>query len=185
MAPRSSSKKLAPNEILGYIVVIAVIAVILAAIVYIYKAQQLSTLPQEESQTQVTPSKPPAPPTPTPTPTALKHGKESYTVSGGGVDEPHPQDITIDPLDPAVGATQTFVLGIKTKYPVTTAYLSVRTDTKTTKIPLSLSSGTTTDGTWTASWTVPETYTYNYLITPVVQTQYNQSSTQITIRQRP
>lgn len=123
-------------------------------------------------------------PTPTPTPTKLFHGKDTYNISGGKPDDPHFPEVTIDPLDPAVGAKQVFTVKITSKYPVTKTFLSVRTDTRSTNLPLTLTSGTTENGMWQATWTVPETYLYNYQITPTAQTAYTQGSATITVRER-
>ncbi len=185
MVSSTSSKN---AEIISYVVVIVIIGVIFAAIFYVYKAQQLTMPPPEESQVQVnevpgTPAK--TQPTPTPTPTKLFHGKDTYNISGGAPDDPHFPQVTIDPLDPNVGDTQAFTVDINSKYPVTKAYLSIRTDTKTTQVPLTLASGDTTKGVWQATWTVPESFMYNYLITPTAQTAYTQGSATITIRKRP
>ncbi len=183
MASKASSK-LKTNEIIGYIVLIAIIGVVFAAIFYVYKAQRLSTLPSEELQTtQLSPGSNPVP-TPTPTPTQLIHGKDTYNISGGMPDDPHFQSVTIDPMDPKVGAQQTFAVQINSKYPVTKAFLAIRTDTKTSQLALTMTSGTATNGTWETKWTMPETYLYNYLITPNAQTAYNEASSTITIRQR-
>lgn len=180
-----ASKKSKTNEVIGYVVILAVIAVVLAAIFYVYKAQKLSTLSPEESQTTGNTDTTKSLPTPTPTPTKLFHGKDTYNLSGGAPDNPHFPDVSIDPLDPAVGARQIYTVKITSKYPVTKAFLSIRTDTKTSQLPLSLTSGTADNGTWQASWTMPETYIYNYQITLTAQTAYTQGSATITVRQRP
>lgn len=178
-----ASKKSKTNEAIGYVVIVAIIGIVLAAIFYVYKAQKLSTLSPEESQTTGTADT--AKPTPTPTPTKLFHGKDTYNLSGGMPDDPHFPEVSIDPLDPDVGARQVYTVKITSKYPITKAFLSIRTDTKTSQLPLSLTSGAADNGTWQASWTVPETYVYNYQITPTAQTAYTQGSATITVRQRP
>lgn len=182
MAVKTSSKQ-RKNELFGYIVIISVIVVILAAIVYVYKAQQLAALPEETSVTQPNGTTETAA-TPTPTPTKLFHGKDTYHISGGAPDDPHFPQVDIDPLDPDVGTAQAYTVKIISKYPVTTAFLTIKTDSRDTKVPLSLTSGTRQDGIWQATWTMPETYLYNYQITPTAQTAYTQGSATITVRQR-
>jgi len=183
MATKSSSKR-KTGKIFGYVLVVAVIVVVLAAIAYVYKAQQLATL-SEEAQTSHLAQGSETIPTPTPTPTKLFHGKDTYYISGGAPDDPRFPQVDIDPLDPDVGATQTYTVSINSKYPVTTAFLTIRTDTRESKVSLNLVSGTREDGTWQATWTIPETYLYNYQITPTAQTAYTQGSATITERQRP
>lgn len=171
------------TDTIGYIIVLSIIIVVLGAIVYVYKAQQVATnIP--ESQITQPPLTGDTVPTPTPTPTKLFHGKDTYNISGGMPDDPHFPEVSIDPLDPEVGQEQTFTVKITSKYPVTTAYLSIRTDKNTTKLPLTLSSDDRTNAIWTATWKMPETYLYNYQITPHAQTAYTQSSATITVRER-
>lgn len=169
---------------LAYVSIVVVIAVILAAILYVYRAQNLASLPPQESQTGNSQTNKVVP-TPTPTPTKLLHGKDTYTISGGAVNDPHFSEVSIDPMDPAIGAQQIFTVKISSTYAVTKAWLSIRTDIKTTKLPLTMISGTTQNGMWTATWNMPESYLYNYQITPSAQTAYSQGSATITVRQRP
>lgn len=182
--PTKSSSKQNTSTVISYTAVVLIIIVVLIALIYVYKAQQLANLAPEELQTSKTSLSIKSAPTPTPTPTKLLHGKETYHVSGGPPDAPQLSAVTIDPLDPAVGTVQAISVNMASKYPVKTAFVTIRTDTKSTKIPLTLTSGINTNGTWQASWTVPETYLYTYLITPTAQTDYNQTVDQITIRQQ-
>ncbi len=125
------------------------------------------------------------PPTPTPTITKLFHGKDTYTVSGGAAGKPEVQTVTIDPMDPAVSGTQKFEVVLSNSSEITNASLSVRTDSKTTTLPLKLANGSNVNGTWTASWTVPETYNYNYIVTVSVTGANGTTTVPVTIRQRP
>ena len=162
---------------------IIILLIIIGTAAYAYFSPKKTPTIPGLGETTLT-AKPTPIPTPTPTPTKLFHGKDTYNISGGAPDDPHFPEVTIDPLDPAVGAQQAFTVKITSKYAVTTAWLSIRTDTKTTKLPLALSSGTGENGVWQASWTVPESYLYNYQITPTAQTAYAQASATITVRQR-
>jgi len=109
-------------------------------------------------------------PTVTPIPTPryskpLPAGKQIYKIShGSGVKGPKLQEVTIEPLTPAVGETQTVTATIKHESPVTEASLILESDTQTNTFPLKLISGTTTDGTWQGSWQMPEAYLYNYFL---------------------
>jgi hypothetical protein len=169
-------------ETTGLMVGIVILVVVIAAAGYAYFSQkqgQKPTLPVGQSESQV-----PAAPTPTPTPTKLFHGKDTYYVSGGSADDAHVSQITLDPLDPAVGSQQIFTVKISNKYPVTTAYLTIKTDTKSTKVPLTFKDGAPDNGTWEGTWTVPESYLYNYQVTATAQSQYNQGTVSVVIRER-
>lgn len=170
------------NQRIGYIVVLSVIAITLGAIVYVYTAQKLVVTPDQTAQP--VDEQPDTIHTPTPTPTKLFHGKDTYYLSGGAMDDPHFPQVDIDPLDPEVQGTQAFTVHITSTYPVNEAFLNIRTDIHTTKVPLNLDSGTRTDGYWKATWTLPETYLYNYKITLTAQTSYTQGTATITIRHR-
>ncbi|MBI3385648.1 hypothetical protein HY031_01040 [Candidatus Gottesmanbacteria bacterium] len=171
------------NNQSGQLEIVVVIIVVAAAAAYALFSQKLLPLSKapagQPTETSTTPS-------PTPTPTKLFHGKDSYTISrGSAASGPSPTKLTLDPLDPEVGSNQTFAVEISHTYPVVTAFLSIRTDTKTTKVPLSLVSGTAQKGTWQGSWTVPETYLYNYIVTITAQSASDQSSVPVAIRSQP
>lgn len=170
------------NNQSGQLEIVVVIIVVAAAAAYALFSQKLLPLSKTPSS-QLTES---TTPTPTPPPTKLFHGKDSYSISrGSAATGPSPSKLTLDPLDPEVGANQTFTVEISHTYPVVTAFLSIRSDTKTTKVPLSLVSGTAQKGTWQGSWTVPETYLYNYVVTITAQSASDQSSIPVAIRSRP
>lgn len=166
----------------GQLEIVVVIVVVLAAAAYALFSQKLLPLSKTPAQpTEITTT-----PMPTPTPTQLFHGKDSYMISrGSAATGPSPTKLTLDPLDPAVGATQTFTVDITHIYPVVSASLSIRTDTQTTKVPLTLVSGTAQKGTWQGSWTVPESYLYNYIVTINAQSASDQSSIPVAIKSRP
>lgn len=170
----------------GVTISVALLIVILIAAVYAYRTQKTLQKLRDQEQSISLPPGPSLRPTPTPTPTKLFHGKDTYAISRGSqATGPNITKVTLDPLDPAVGAKQIFTVQITHSYPVTTAFISVRTDTQTTKLPLALISGTAQDGMWQASWTVPETYLYTYIVTPSARSAYDQASVTITIRGRP
>ncbi len=177
---RSKSKK----KNTGVAVSVALLIIILLAAAYAYRTQKiLQTLRNQEQSSTFAPEES-SRPTPTPTPTKLFHGKDTYRVSGGSTTDINIAEVAIDPLDPAVGATQTFTVNIPNKYPVTQAALAIRTDTKTTKLPLARVAGTADNGSWQVSWTVPESYTYNYIVGVTAQSAYNKGMVTITIRER-
>jgi hypothetical protein len=105
------------------------------------------------------------PPLSTPPPTRpLPSGKQTYIYGSRNVAGPVPSEVTIDPLTPAVGATQTVTVKIKFTSPVTSAGVILNTDNKVTKFPLELTSGTTTDGIWKGTWAMPDSYDHIYYL---------------------
>lgn len=178
---KSSSKQANSGELTAAVVAILAIVGITAG-VWMWMQKQ-SALPQE-APAQLAPGEPTPEPTPTPTPTKLFHGKDTYTLSGGMEGKPTISTVTLDPVDPAVSAKQVFSVALTNGSPITDAYLQVRTDTKTTKVPLTLANGASQNGTWTGSWTVPETYLYNYIVTVVATGSNGTTTMPITIRER-
>ena len=162
------------------------IAVILGAALYAYRIQKTLQLPQKEMQTQPNLKQSPSPTlTPTPKPAKLFHGKDTYSISHGNLYKgPDIHQVTLDPLDPAVGARQIITVNMRHVYDVTKAYLTIGTDSKSTILPLTLVSGTAQNGNWQATWTIPETYNYNYIVTVFAQSKYDQASIPLEIRKR-
>lgn len=113
-------------------------------------------------------SSPTPKPTLTPTPRPIKElpgGKQVYNVSSGPkVIGPKIQQITLDPQTPSPQETQTVTIKVKHDSPVTEAVAYVQTDNKELNYAMKLIEGTTTDGTWQASWKMADTYNYNYYI---------------------
>ena len=106
-------------------------------------------------------------PTPTPEPEPIRplpSGKQTYTYSSTNVAGPVPSEVTIDPLTPDIGSPQTILVKIKHPSPITTAEVVLHTDSKVSRFPLTLESGTSTDGTWKGSWEMPDSYNYNYYV---------------------
>ena len=129
MATNASSKG-KTNEIVSYLVVIVVIGVALAAIIYVYKAQQLSTLPPEESQTVQTAQNNTTPkPTATPMPKAIPHGKIPFSAT---TTWPGPKFTggSFDPYDPAKGSTMVITISVNDTQPVQKVWANVTLITK-------------------------------------------------------
>lgn len=181
-AMKASAKKASQTQIASAVIVILVIV---GATAYAYYAmQKQGALPGETETKQFAPGEPTPEPTPTPTPTKLWHGKDTYSVSGGDAPGPDISEVSFDPLDPAVGATQIITVNIADSVPVTEAYVSMRTDTKTTKVSLTRTNGTEFGGTWEARWNIPESYLYNYIPTVVAKSSSGETKIPITIRER-
>lgn len=180
---KSSAKKASQNQIVSALIAILVIVGVTGFAWY--QMQMQSAITPESDAEQLAPGEPTPQPTPTPTPTKLFHGKDTYIVSRGSeATGPNVSEITLDPLDPAVGGQQ--ILSVKASYSKAISDVSVklRTDTKTTTLKLELSEGTNLGGTWKTTWIVPESYLYNYVATIVATSDKETTSIPITIRER-
>jgi len=106
-------------------------------------------------------------PKPTPPPRKiypLPSGTQSWKFSHGpDVKGPKIQTATVDPLTPNTRDTQTVTVTIKNDTPVTAA-VTLYTDTMHKTFPMKLTTGTLTDGTWTANWKMEDTYNNTYHI---------------------
>lgn len=180
---KSSAKKASQNQIVSALITIVVI---ISATGFAWLWMQKQSAVPEETTTQQSPGEQVAPPpTPTPTPTKLFHGKDTYIVSRSSqATGPNVYEITLDPLDPTVGAQQ--ILSVKASYSSAISDVSVklRTDTKTTTLKLELSEGTNLGGTWKTTWVIPESYLYNYSATIVATSGKEVTSIPVTIRER-
>ncbi len=180
---KSSAKQASQGQVVSAVIAIAVIIGATAfAWVWIQKQQ---AIPEETETQQVAPGEVTPQPTPTPTPTKLFHGKDTYIVSRGAqATGPNVSEITLDPLDPAVGGQQ--ILSVKASYGTAISDVSVklRTDTKTTTLKLTLAEGTNLGGTWQTTWIVPETYLYNYSATIVATSGKEVTTIPVIIRER-
>ena len=114
-------------------------------------------------------------PKPTPTPyniwtpakpqsAPLAHGKQLYRVSGSTQGAPRIVEASVDPIDPARGATQTWTLHILEPNGKSVKEVSVKvfTDKKQTIVDLNKSSGTDQDGIWEGSSVIDDSYDEQY-----------------------
>ncbi len=108
-------------------------------------------------------------PTPTPTRvpriiTPLPTGIQTWTFSGRKTGtRPAIQTATVDPLTPNTDATQTVSITMISDASMS-ATATVTTDTKKQTAPMKLTSGSATNGTWSVSWKLGDTYFYTYKI---------------------
>lgn len=163
--PASNAK---PDKSKVYIPLAIFLLVYIGANVFVYFNRKLFTQ-RVTTFIQSLKKSPPSlasPPTPTPTPRPIKEipgGKQVYEVSSGKkVVGPKIQEITIDPQTPTSKETQTVTITVKNDSPVTEAIVYIQTDNKELRHVLKLIGGTATDGTWSASWRMTDTYNYNY-----------------------
>lgn len=103
--------------------------------------------------------------TPTPTPTQIPPAPITFYVSLNSGIYPNFTQGTVDPQFPRSGVTQTVSLNVVDPSTVQSVSVLIKTDTKQATIPLRLTSGTATDGTWSASWAFyNDTYNNNYCL---------------------
>ena len=143
-------------------------------------AAQTVSVVKEQGFNQIVPTPSPTPPPrklyPLPTGTvtwAFSHGPD---VTG-----PKIQTATIDPVTPNKGGTQTVTITVKHDSPVT-ATVTEFTDTTHQSFPMKLTAGTPTDGTWTASWKLNDTYNATYHIDFLLQSSTGNWSGALTFR---
>ena len=92
------------------------------------------------------------------TPRPIPHGKQTFSTWFGSTKG------LIDPYDPPVGSSQVVQLQLTDSSGITDVQVIVTTDASCSSFPLSLSSGTNTNGIWTGSWVVDSTYDFVYLM---------------------
>lgn len=93
---------------------------------------------------------------------SLTHDAGSYTISMDVF--PNMTSITMTPFAPNTGETQKFDVAVNDPSPVTSLQATVLTDHGSTIVPLSLSSGSSVDGTWSGTWQMTDTYCSNYSV---------------------
>jgi len=92
-------------------------------------------------------------------------GAQTYDVTSDSTVNPKFTTVTLDPLDVQIGGVQVVTAGVTgvDGDPVTSVTGSFLTDNQTTgPVSFSLISGTNIEGTWQGSWTMNDTYCYNY-----------------------
>lgn len=104
--------------------------------------------------------------TSTPTPIPFTHkGKMEFTINTSGTFAgPKFTECAIDPLDPHSTRDQFFTIVIGSERPITEAIATWITDHGEHSVPLSLTSGTPTQGVWSGKWSVDDTAWYRYQI---------------------
>ncbi len=162
--PSKSTNKAKRNDLTGYLVLVAVIAVIAVAIFYVYKAQQLSVLPPEQSQTAAL-LKQGKPPLPTPTPKHIPHGPIDFQISTNSLG-PKLGYGTLNPRDPTPTNPMIITVKVTDTVPVQAVWATMKTDNKTTpRIIFHRVDGTDMSGNWQGTWTPNDTYHYTYFLT--------------------
>lgn len=119
--------------------------------------------------------------TPTPTPHPLVQGPQTYSISMKGI--PSMYEAWFNTIDPK-GGTQTVKLKVRDNLgAINSVTAVVKTDKLSKNYNLVFSDGTTSDGGWTSSWSLNDTYDKNFAITfSAVDDKGNKSSVDLTIR---
>lgn len=95
--------------------------------------------------------------------TALPEGSQTYTFSHGStVKGPKMSTLTIDPLTPEAGTTQTLKLTAAYSSTIKGAKVEVVTDNRRVEHILQRTAGTDTESTWEGNWILEDTYDYKY-----------------------
>lgn len=152
--------------------------------IFVYRYSQRKAEVKREPQPLVS-SLPPTPtltPTPIPTPKPIPTGKKTFSVMSGKKTGPQFRTGAIDPYDPKKGSLQTISVSLVSIKPLTTVKLTMQTDTKSKEVVMSLTSGTATEGTWSGTWTVDDTYLYTYNATIAASDGQETNSITITLR---
>lgn len=156
------------------------IAVIVFIIILLSLGAYLYARKSSLSQQQLVPT---ATPAPTPTPRAIPHGKKGFTVSQSDKTVPQFSRGHIDPYDPDKGATQSVTIAVKHSQPVTKVTAILKTDNNISNpVPFTLASGTNTNGEWSASWQVTDTYLYTYALVLEASSASGSGSVVVTLR---
>lgn len=104
----------------------------------------------------------------TPTPMPIASGKHFYTIASGTKTGPIFKKITFDPLDPQLESTQTVSAQLEGDSPIVSVFITLISDNNIqTKQPLTLTSGTSTSGTWETDILYQNSYLYIYNFTLV------------------
>lgn len=136
-------------------------------------SQSLASLPAALTPT---PSPQPSPsPSPAPPP-KLYTGNVFISVSTPN--NPQMMLVNINPFDPKIGEDQSLSLNVRdtTGAPITRVELTVITDKGANYYPMTLTSGSATNGTWAATYKVTDTHETRYSVKLVAANQTGQSS---------
>lgn len=158
---------------------LAILFLLIGLIVFIVLKYFRSSLPLNLPQSSV----PASSPSPLPSPRPIPHGAKSFTVGQADKTVPQFSKGSIDPYDPAQGATQTVTITAKHSQPITKVTAVLKTDnTASPAYSFKLISGSATDGQWQGSWPVDDTYLYTYALILDAASASGSASVQITLR---
>ena len=112
----------------------------------------------------------------------VAYGRQTYNVSTKKI--PKISQIVVDPLDLSFNSAMEVTANINdtNNNPITSVTGLASTDTRTTPFTLSLSSGTTTSGTWQGSWTLKDSICRNFMVTITATSNSGTSKIDVTFR---
>lgn len=159
-----SSNSVSPILLISFIVlIIVIVGLLFYSKKLTSKISPLNLNPAKPTIAATETPRPTATPTPKPTPYPLHGGSADYQFSHGPkLVGPLLKEVVIDPLDPAVGANQTFTVTATNPTPITSVKLTLNLDKTSRVYTLTQKSGTPTDGTWQVSLKVDDTHLYKY-----------------------
>lgn len=165
------------------LITIVLLNVILLIIVFLlFSLGKLKTLPKINPISTPTSTATTTPtPIPTPTPVPLVQGNQTYSIGMKGIPEMY--EVWFNTIDPKKD-TQTVKLKVRDKIgKIISATATVKTDKLSKAYNLSLAEGTASDGVWTGSWKLNDTFNKNFMITfSANDDKDNKSSVDLTIR---
>jgi len=185
LQPKPNNQKPQPSKIKLTILCSAfTILLIIAFFVWKnqYQTRQLELSASKTEQQASLPDSSPTPPKPSPSPTFLRQGKQSYTISQGDKTVPQITKAIIDPLDPELNQKQTVQIKISHTSPINSVKLKLTSDNHQVETDMTLTEGTTTNGTWEISWEITDTVLYNYILTITAKSDDKTGSAGIAMR---
>jgi hypothetical protein len=106
-------------------------------------------------------------------------GRQVYNISGGKTGAPRMIQAIVDPLDIEGNELQSFMVNaFDEESEIVGITAAVITDNGQNEYPLSLTDGTRSQGTWSGSWRITDTFLYNYQI---MLTAVNQNGVESTV----
>ena len=143
-------------------VIVAVVVVGSLFLLQFLLQKKSSTAPKDGSLTLTAPTAPTPLPEKKP-PYVLPTGAQTYRFSHGtNVTGPKPQLVTIDPLDPRSGSTQTISVVVHSTSAVQSVVVVIGTDHQEKTLNLQLTSGDSQKGTYQGSWQIDDSYENKY-----------------------
>jgi len=98
-------------------------------------------------------------------PISLPSGKQEYSVTGPKDSKVKFLNVSIDPLNVAVGDTQTLQIKVFSELPISSVVATTKLDTEFLSLPLDYISSDSSGEIWQASWTVFDTHVKEYTTT--------------------
>ena len=166
--PKSKDVKPEPQKAPSNIPVFFIIGIVLVAAAAWWYSTGYKGPKLGSSKIAITPppdgSAIPTGPTPSPTITDIFQGELSYSVGySSDAKGPKTRQALFQPHAPKQGTEQTITVDVSHTAPVDSVEMTVQTDTKSHTVPMTMISGSKTDGKWQVKWKVDDTYNYKFI----------------------